>query len=566
MVLTAKFGGLLIGHVGENNIILGNANGAGTGCEANCKFSCAINPDNCSDGNPCNGTEKCGAVVVNGQSGQKCAAGAPLANGTSCGVGQICLANACVKSLCGDGFVDGGAGEQCDFGKSNGAGTGCELSCKYSCTTNPDSCPDANPCNGVEKCGAVVVNGQGGQKCAAGTALADGASCGLAQICLTQVCKQSTCGDGFVDMATGEQCEPPNTMTCDAMCKRKAVCGNGTRENGEQCDDGNTSNLDGCNSKCAFEQNQRVDWLKMQWATDQVCTKNALGGAIVNNLGQQQLQTALDTGVTDGSTTLMFAMLNLTDLTGTNQNGLQIGVLSGVPQKPMGAPAYNGNADLDWWYTPDAMTIDMTRTPTAIMNGAIAAKVLTAGPANITLSLNLSGGASPIAMSNTVVRATINAVSTPATSTGLPPGHVAAEHLDPSLQSFGSAGQQNLNGAATLCGNVSAYSLSKILLDAGITQNCTQYTQANSLLDLLVGGCTAFGIITIVRSTQPDQEDPTKNPAGAGPPYTLSAGNNRVVAACRDRTGANVALSDCLNDAAYSSYFKFASDRVIIKP
>ena len=60
------------------------------------------------------------------------------------------------------------------------------------------------------------------------------------------------------------------------------------REGAEQCDDSNTSNLDGCNASCSFEQIQRVDYLAMQWGTDTVCTKNALGGAIVNAEGAKQ--------------------------------------------------------------------------------------------------------------------------------------------------------------------------------------------------------------------------------------------------------------------------------------
>src|SRR5262249_54033872 len=37
-----------------------------------------------------------------------------------------------------------------------------------------------------------------------------------------------------------------------ATCARE-VCGNGTRECSEQCDDGNTTSLDGCSSTCAIE-------------------------------------------------------------------------------------------------------------------------------------------------------------------------------------------------------------------------------------------------------------------------------------------------------------------------
>jgi len=66
-----------------------------------------------------------------------------------------------------------------------------------------DTCPDANACNGTEVCNAVMVNGKPGQKCAAGTPLANGASCGAGNICLSQMCKVSTCGDGYIDAIEG---------------------------------------------------------------------------------------------------------------------------------------------------------------------------------------------------------------------------------------------------------------------------------------------------------------------------------------------------------------------------
>src|SRR5690606_6805752 len=134
-------------------------------------------------------------------------------------------------------------------------------------------------------------------------------------ICLDQVCVNSTCGDDFVDTGAGEQCEPPDTATCSDMCKN-IVCGDGVRAGGEQCDDGNTTNLDGCDSTCKFEQCQRVNQLQMRFNTDGYCTKNALGSAIVGQ-AQSTLQGALNDGVADGSITIALNALGLDDLTGT---------------------------------------------------------------------------------------------------------------------------------------------------------------------------------------------------------------------------------------------------------
>ncbi len=62
------------------------------------------------------------------------------------------------------------------------------------------------------------------------------------------------CGNGTVE--SGEQCDDGNTRSgdgCSTTCqveRNNPVCGNGTVESGEQCDDGNTQNGDGCSSTC----------------------------------------------------------------------------------------------------------------------------------------------------------------------------------------------------------------------------------------------------------------------------------------------------------------------------
>ncbi|HHH30973.1 MAG TPA: DUF4215 domain-containing protein, partial [Polyangiaceae bacterium] len=64
------------------------------------------------------------------------------------------------------------------------------------------------------------------------------------------------CGDGSV--AAGEQCDDGNAVDgdgCSATCQIEAegVCGDGTQDPGEFCDDGNTVDGDGCSSTCENE-------------------------------------------------------------------------------------------------------------------------------------------------------------------------------------------------------------------------------------------------------------------------------------------------------------------------
>jgi hypothetical protein len=173
-------------------------------------------------------------------------------------------------------------------------------------------------------------------------------------------------------------------------------------------------------------------------------------------------------------------------------------------------------------------------------------------------------------MSNVKVTGTIGGVGTPTASSGNPPGHLASENLDPALTSYVGTGQQTTNGSAKLCGNVSAASLALVPMPTELTGGgllaCSQnYTVNNSMLDLIIGGCTVL-FIQQITPRQPDQQDPDVPPAGAGPSYTLQANaQTKVVSTCRDSSNTVVNLQDCLNDAAYSSFFKLATSRVILK-
>jgi len=58
------------------------------------------------------------------------------------------------------------------------------------------------------------------------------------------------CGNGFLDI--GEQCDDGNSVNgdgCNSQCHIE-ICGNGVVDLGEQCDDGNTNNSDTCTNTC----------------------------------------------------------------------------------------------------------------------------------------------------------------------------------------------------------------------------------------------------------------------------------------------------------------------------
>lgn len=131
--------------------------------------------------------------------------------------------------------------------------------------------------------------------------------------------------------------------------------------------------------------------------------------------------------------------------------------------------------------------------------------------------------------------------------------------------------QPNANAGGKLCGNVTADSLNQVPVPMQLLTGATAcnegYTTANTFLDVLIGGCrVTFFNIQVINIRQPDQQDPTVADVGAGFPYTLTRdAATRKVNGCRDKNNTTVNLQMCLLDAAYSSYFKFATDRVIGK-
>jgi cysteine-rich repeat protein len=353
---------------------------------------------------------------------------------------------------------------------------------------------------------------------------------------------------------------------------RAQVCGNGVREAPEQCDDGNTVNLDGCSATCTFEQVQRINQLALSGNPSPAglsCTpaNNRLGTQAFTSTALSQLNPGFASSVADGSTSALIYFENLSDLSGTSASGFTLGLLNGIPTSTLG---YDGSSDADWWYLPDPLDIDSNRLPIDMLTGgSIAAKVLTAGPGSFGLTTLIAGAPGTLQMSSLRIKATIGPSSTPKTFDGsATQGHLLAENLDPLLTSFETVAG---NAVGTgLCGNMSAASLAATPIPSAFlppnSLSCSNitYSAANSLLDLLVSGCKVVGnLITVVNPTEPDTSDPTTD---AGAPYQLIASpTTRIVDSCKDHTGAVVDLTTCLNAAAYSSYFTFTTDRVMFK-
>jgi cysteine-rich repeat protein len=338
------------------------------------------------------------------------------------------------------------------------------------------------------------------------------------------------------------------------------TCGNGVLDPGEQCDDGNVVSLDGCSATCTFEQIHRINALSLLYATDAYCPTNAIG-ASVGSVAQGQVQSAITATIKSGSVSELFEVSGLTDLTGAGSQSMALGSMSGTPLNS-GTP-YDGTNDLDWWYVASASTVGTNHVPLDSISGTVTGGAMSVGPGNITLPLDLGGGAASLSLSSVVAKGTLGAASAPTVATAAaPPGHLASEHDAPGLTTFAS-----LSGGE-MCGNVSAASLAGLkvppALQSGSTACSQGYGAANSMLDVFVGGCNVI-FFTAVTATQPDQVVAGAPPAGAGGPYHLTQDQNHVVNGCTDSSGASVTLGACLSAAAYSAALQFTTDRVIVK-
>ena len=143
----------------------------------------------------CNpGTDPCNPVKLQGTGCQAACVATPITVAV-CGDGCVtspetceppntatCDAN-CKSVTCGNGVLD--AGEKCDTGIAAGNAGACPTSCN----------PGTDPCNPVKLQGT-----------------------GCQAACVATPITVAVCGDGCVTSPT-EQCEPPNTSTCNANCQ-----------------------------------------------------------------------------------------------------------------------------------------------------------------------------------------------------------------------------------------------------------------------------------------------------------------------------------------------------------
>ncbi|MFH1434552.1 MAG: DUF4215 domain-containing protein [Pseudomonadota bacterium] len=201
---------------------------SGDGCD-DCTWSCRDNGD-CKDEDACNGRESCN------MEDHLCEPGEPEEDGFVCKEGprSICLDGDCLESRCGDGFVDSGGDESCEPPGEDD----CKDNCKWKCEGAVDCPDDGDVCNGEEFCDLIL------HECSRHSVPRDGTVCGEdpRQICVDGDCRPGACGDLFIDF-----------------------------EGGEECEDGDDVNGDGCDEDCTFSCHEVDDCIDGLVCTEDFC-------------------------------------------------------------------------------------------------------------------------------------------------------------------------------------------------------------------------------------------------------------------------------------------------------
>lgn len=203
----------------------------------------------------------CGDGNIAGGEACDCSVGVPSglpSGGTTCAVpngvyaanpNQTCSWDCSgPASYCGDGVVD--PGEQCDGDVDTWEG--------QLCRTGPDMgspCTASNDCSGGGVCGgsawsdicpntSVCLAGVNEGLACTSDSNCPGSTCSLFNV---QTTRTRTCDDNGT---SGEICKWNAQTFRNIDCKAPGSCGDGILDAGEQCDDGNDDDSDGCTSLC----------------------------------------------------------------------------------------------------------------------------------------------------------------------------------------------------------------------------------------------------------------------------------------------------------------------------
>lgn len=252
-----RCGNNYIDQIGEFNEACDDGNtSAGDGCSANCesKEFCGngvvdrdfppkgeddprwetCDDGNRKDGDTCSANCKILAACGNGQWDPGEEMGCDTGKAPSGEEGRTIESKECnpdcSRRVCGDGFKNVTAGEDCDPNASVETAT-----CNGPGATRPDY--TSVECK-TPRCGDQYVNAAAGETCEPlgdVNQVNDSATCNGEHAPSAVACRLVTCGDGYVNEAAGEHCEPSVDDTFDAQKGDSALCNSATAPQNVRC-------------------------------------------------------------------------------------------------------------------------------------------------------------------------------------------------------------------------------------------------------------------------------------------------------------------------------------------
>jgi cysteine-rich repeat protein len=312
---------------------------------------------------------------------------------------------------------------------------------------------------------------------------------------------QDASGDGNADAvedpvadadATGD---PPTDLPVADL--PAPVCADGAITGTEQCDDENTTHLDGCDNLCRYEQVQLITDITFRSSSTTLCGgRRSLNNAL-SVFAQAFLQIPIADAISAGTLNILFDLLDLDDPAGVTDSSLSVGVVAGSVYLTH-PPGPGSIATLDAWYLAGSDQLDGD-VPAIQVDATLSGRHLNAGPFDVDIPLGTASVPVTGAQLSTTLSTTRSMPSAPPDalregfttfegSTGILCGDVPQEALD----------------AIPAPSDLLSYchDQSYVLCETNDTNGCA------SVLDVLVGGCTESDAFppTLVTATNPDDE------------------------------------------------------------
>ncbi len=327
------------------------------GCTTLCEFTCVEDGD-CDNLNDCDGDEICVDHACD-ESDPELDDGAPCGNMTS----MSCWKGICVDDVCGDGVQS--SNEQCDDGNLDPS-DGCKPDCKYTCESDDD-------CTGGDECAGSGTCNRSEHKCTV-NALPDETRCDDNNgWCQQGVCVPFLCGDGTKD--DNEECdEGADNGKAGSGCAINCTisrCSNQVIEGGEECDDGNNDILDSCD-QCRWELAHRMtSTVVVKENPPGFCIhdKNRFGEAFAGEIEifpgmsvdvlADFVNPMINRAIADGEGNAIYHLIDSSDPSlRTIDEDVTVGIYDGIPFK-----AWEEGPPLDFPFISEAASVNEDRSP-----------------------------------------------------------------------------------------------------------------------------------------------------------------------------------------------------------